>query len=287
MQAIFKREFKSYFNTMTGPVFTAVLIAFTGIFFVAYNMVQGYPYFSASLSSATVVLLILVPVLTMRSFAEDRKLKTDQLILTSPVTVNQIVFGKYLSMLAVLAIPCIFMIAGPLLIKAYGGTALASDLLAIVEFFLLGAAYISIGMFISSLTENQVIAAVGTIAVLLLLQLSDSMSSILPSSSFGSYVCFFVLILLAALLVYYLTKNVFLSCGVGVAGIAALTIIYLLKKSSFSGLIGSVISSLSLVSRFQTITQQSFDLSTIIYFLSIIALFVFLTVESIQKRRWS
>ncbi len=133
MQAIFKREFKSYFNTMTGPVFTAVLIAFTGIFFVAYNMVQGYPYFSASLSSATVVLLILVPVLTMRSFAEDRKLKTDQLLLTSPVTVNQIVFGKYLSMLAVLAIPCIFMIAGPLLIKAYGGTALASDLLAIVE----------------------------------------------------------------------------------------------------------------------------------------------------------
>ncbi|MGI6206132.1 MAG: ABC transporter permease [Anaerovoracaceae bacterium] len=287
MQAIFKRELKSYFNTMIGPVFVAVLLAFTSIFFVAYNLAQGYPYFSAALSNATVILMFIVPVLTMRSFAEERKLKTDQLLLTAPVSVNQIVFGKFLSMIVVLAIPCIVMIGGPLLIKIYGGGALVSDLIALAEFYLLGSAYISIGMFISSLTESQVIAAVGTIAVLLLLQLSDGMSSILPSSSFGSYVCIFVLIILAVLLIYFLTKNVYISCISGVAGVAVLTIFYFLKKSSFEGLIGTIISSLSLASRFQTIASQQFDLSAIVYYVSIIALFIFLTVQSIQKRRWS
>ena len=287
MQAIFKREFRSYFHTMTGPVLTAVLLAFTGIFFVAYNLIQGYPYFSASLSSAAVVLLLVVPVLTMKSFAEERKLRTDQFLLTAPVSVNQIVFGKYLSMLAVFAIPCVIMLICPFIIKIYGGTALLSDIIAVCEFFLLGAAYISIGMFISSLTESQVIAAVGTLAVLLLLQLADGMSNIFPSSAFGSYVCFFVLIALAVLLIYHLTRNVYIACGAGVAGIAALTIAFFAKKSAFAGLFGSMVSSLSLVSRFQKITSQSFDLTTIIYFVSIAALFVFLTVQSIQKRRWS
>ena len=176
MAAIFKREFKSYFQTMTGPVFLAVLLAFTGIFFVSYNLLQGWPYFSAALSSVSIVFLLLVPILTMRSFAEEKKLKTDQLLLTAPVSVTQIVLGKYLSMAAVFGIPCLIMFIGPVMIRAYGGGVLLADSVAVIEFFLLGAAYISIGMFISSLTENQLIAAVGTFAILLILQLADSMS---------------------------------------------------------------------------------------------------------------
>ncbi len=183
MTAIFKREFKSYFHTMTGPVFVAVLLAFTGIFFTAYNLIQGWPYFSAALSSVSIVLLLLVPILTMRSFAEEKRMKTDQLLLTSPVSVTQIVLGKYLSMAAVFGIPCLLMFLGPIMIRIYGGGVFLADSIAVVEFFLMGAAYIAIGMFISSLTENQLIAAVGTFAILLILQLADSMSSLFPSSA--------------------------------------------------------------------------------------------------------
>lgn len=287
MQAIFKREFKSYFHTMTGTIFLAVLLAFTGIFFVSYNLFQGYPYFSASLSSVTIVLLLLVPILTMRSFAEEKRLKTDQLLLTSPVSVTQIVFGKYLSMAAVFGICCLIMFLGPVLIHFYGGGAFLADSVAILEFFLLGAAYIAIGMFISSLTENQVIAAVGTFAILLVLQLADSMSDLLPATAFGSYVCFFALIVIAILLLYFLTKNVLIMCGAGIVGIAVLTVVYFLKQSVFEGLFGSLFTSLSLVARYDAITKQSFEVSAVVYFVTVTALFIFLTVQAIQKRRWS
>lgn len=287
MGAIFKREFRSYFQTVIGPLFIAVLLAFTGLFFLAYNLVQGYPYFSVALTNVTVVLLLLVPILTMKSFAEERKLRTDQLLLTSPVSVTEITLGKYFSMAAIYGITCAVMFAAPVMIHFFGGGSMLADSMAIVEFFLLGSAYIAIGMFISSLTESQVIAAVGTFAVLLLLQLADGMSNILPSSAFGSYVCFFVLIILAALLVYFLTRNMIISCGVGVAGVAVLTIFFFVKKSAFAGLFGSVVTSLSLISRFQSVSNQSFDWSAIVYFASIIVLFVFLTVQSVQKRRWS
>lgn len=287
MTAIFKREFKSYFYTITGSVFVAALLFFTGIFFTAYNLLQGYPYFSASLSSITIILLLIVPLLTMRSFSEEKKMKTDQLLLTSPVSVTEIVLGKYLSMLAVFAIPCVIMLFGPILIHFYGGGILAADLLAVLEFFLLGAAYIAIGMFISSLTENQLIAAAGTFVILLLLQLADSMSSLLPTSAMGSYVCFFVLIIAAVLLLYLLTKNLVIMGGTGVVAAVILTVFYLVKRTSFEGSFGRVFSSLSLVARFDAITRQSFELSAVIYFVTVIALFVFLTVQAIQKRRWS
>ena len=287
MTAIFKREFKSYFYTITGSVFLAALLFFTGIFFTAYNLLQGYPYFSASLSSITIVLLLIVPLLTMRSFSEEKKMKIDQLLLTSPVSVTEIVLGKYLSMLAVFAIPCVIMLLGPILIHFYGGGILVADFLAIVEFFLLGAAYIAIGMFISSLTENQLIAAAGTFVILLLLQLADSMSSLLPTSAMGSYVCFFALIIAAVLLLYLLTRNLVIMGGTGVAAAVILTVFYLVKRSSFEGSFGRVFSSLSLVARFDAITRQSFELSAVIYFVTVSALFVFLTVQAIQKRRWS
>lgn len=287
MAAIFKREFKSYFQTMTGPVFLAVLLAFTGIFFTAYNLLQGWPYFSAALSSVSIVLLLLVPILTMRSFAEEKKMKTDQLLLTSPVSVTQIVLGKFLSMVAVFGIPCLLMLIGPILIRIYGGGVFLADTMAVVEFFLMGAAYIAIGMFISSLTENQLIAAVGTLAILLILQLADSMSSIFPTSALGSYVCLFALIIVAILLLYFLTRNVFITCGTGVAAVAVLTLFFFLKKTAFEGLFGSIFSSLSLVARFDAITGQSFEISAIVYFVTVSALFIFLTVQSIQKRRWS
>lgn len=287
MIAIFKRELRSYFRTMTGPVFVAALMAFVGVFFVAYNLLQGYPYFSAVLSNITIVFLLIVPILTMRSFAEEKKARTDQLLLTSPVSVTDIVMGKYLSMVALLGVCCLVMCVAPIVIHVYGGGSLVVDYIAILEFFLLGSAYIALGMFISTLTESQVIAAVATFFILLLLHLADGFSNLLPDSAFGSYVCFFIVIALIALLVYYLTKNYLIGCGVGAVGVVILTVFFFVKRAAFEGTFGNAVASLSLVGRFSDILNQTFNLSVIIYFLSICGLFVFLSVQSIQKRRWS
>ena len=105
MKAIYKREVQSYFNSMIGWMFTAALTAFIGIYFMAYNLFQGDAYFSTALGATLFVLMVLVPILTMRSMAEERRSRTDQLLLTAPASVTAVVMGKYLAMLTVLACP--------------------------------------------------------------------------------------------------------------------------------------------------------------------------------------
>ena len=164
MTAIYKRELKSYFQSMTGYVLIAFLVIFTGIYFMAYNLNSGYPYFSYVLMNINYVLIIIIPMLTMRSFAEERKNKTDQLLLAAPVKLFDIVMGKYLAMVTVFAVPCLIFCIFPIIIKSFGTAYLKVDYLSILMFFLLGCVYLAIGMFLSSLTESQIIAAVTTIS---------------------------------------------------------------------------------------------------------------------------
>ena len=116
MLAIYKRELKSYFHSMIGCIIVAFMIAFTGIYFMAYNLYSGYPFFSYVLRAINYVLIIAVPLLTMRSFAEERRSKTDQLLLCAPVRLSHVVLGKYLAMVSVFAIPCLVFCFYPLLI---------------------------------------------------------------------------------------------------------------------------------------------------------------------------
>ncbi|MGN1349829.1 MAG: ABC transporter permease [Anaerovoracaceae bacterium] len=287
MIAVFKKEFRSCFHNMIGPVFIAAILCFMGLYFSVNNISYGYPYYAVSLSGISVVLLLLVPVLTMRSFAEEKRSKTDQMLLTSPLSVTQIVMGKFLAMAGVLGICAAVSCLAPLVILLYGGGNLLADYVAILAFFLMGAAYISMGMFISSLTENQVLAAVGTFCLLLFLQLSEGIAGLISSSSMMSLIAAVLLVILAAVLVYFMTKNVFLADAVGILGTAVLLIIYGVKKTAFEGLLSSLLSSVSLISGFDTIINQTLDLSVFVLYLSVIGLFIFLTVQSVQKRRWS
>ena len=287
MAAIFKKEFKSYFHNMIGPVFMTAVMIFIGLYFFVYNMNYGYPYFAVALSGVSIVFLLLVPVLTMRSFAEEKRSKTDQMLLTSPLSVTQIVLGKFFAMASVLGVCMIITCIAPIIIKLYGGGALLADYVAIGSFFLLGAAYMSIGMFISSLTESQVIAAVVTFCVLLVLQLVDGIGSVISSSAMLSLITMIIIVALIAFLIYYMTKNVFIADGVGIVGVIALIAAFVIKRSLFEGLAGDILEKISLVSRFDSIVNQTLDISTIIYYISVSALFVFLTVQSVQKRRWS
>ena len=144
MKAIFNREFKSYFTSMIGPVFVAALVLVTGIYFMVYNMSYGYPYFAYTLSASAIVFVLTVPLLTMRSFSEERHSKTDQLLLTSPVSVTQIVLGKFFSMTAVVAIPCVIFCLCPLIIKSTGTAYFLVDYSTILVYFLIGCAYVAI-----------------------------------------------------------------------------------------------------------------------------------------------
>lgn len=182
MRAIYKRELRSYFTSMVGYVFIACLVFFVGIFFLANNLFSGYPKFSIVLSNVLLILIICISVLTMKSMAEERRSRTDQMLLTYPVSLGSVVLGKYLAMVTVFAVPVALFCLCPLIIEATGTAYLSQDYASILAFFLMGCVYIAVGMFISALTESQIIAAVGTFAALLLLYFWSSLITFLPDA---------------------------------------------------------------------------------------------------------
>ena len=266
MAAIYKRELKSYFQCMTGYVFIAFLVLFVGIYFMAYNLMSGYPYFSYTLSGMVTIVMIGIPVLTMRSFADDRKTKTDQLLLTAPVSVPNMVLAKYLSMVTVFAVPVLISCLCPLIIKMNGTAYLKADYASILAFFLLGCVYIAIGMFISSTTESQIIAAVGTFGAILLLLLWT----------------------LCVVILHRVTSHNLLAIVLEAAGVVALVGAYVAKKSMFDRAFVTLVEKIAVTDVFQNFASNYiFDAGGLIYYVSIIFLLVFLTVQSVEKRRWS
>ena len=275
MLAIYKRELKSYFQSMVGCVFVAFLVAFTGIYFMAYNMTMGYPYFSYTLSGSLIVFLVGIPLITMRSFSEERKNKTDQMLLTAPVSLGKIVAGKYLAMATVIAIPNVIFCIFPLIIKAQGTAYLAVDYISIGIFFLLGCVYAAIGMFLSSLTESQIIAFISTFGILLVLYLWDGILSLLPASSVSGLVG--ILILLAAIVVYVwqMTGNSVLTGGIGIIGATAAIIVYIVRSEVYENLLTRLLGRLALANVFTDVTANSIlDVSGIVLYLSVIAVFL-------------
>ena len=182
MIAIFKREFRSYFQNVIGWLYVAVILAVFGLYFYVYNMMQGYPVVSYSLSSITFILIIACPILTMRSFSEDRKNKTDQLTLTAPITVGQLVVGKYLSLVAVYSIDMLLVCLAPLIMSAFGDIPMAQNYVAIFGFWLFGVTCLGVGMFISSLTESMVISAVLSFAALFLSYMMNAICGLISTN---------------------------------------------------------------------------------------------------------
>lgn len=288
MWAIYKRELMSYFRSMIGCIFIAFLVAFTGIYFTAYNLTAGYPYFSYTLSGSLIVFLVGIPLITMKSFSEERKNKTDQLLLTAPVSLTKIVLGKYLAMVTVVAIPNVIFCLFPLMIKMNGTAYLKVDYLSILVFFLLGCVDVSIGMFLSALTESQIIAYISTFGILLVLYLWNGIASFLPSAALSCMLGLIVIISLVILYIYQMTSNWLLSVALEVVNIIANVVIYLVKSSLFENLLTRLLGKLALADVFTGITENNIlDVSGIVLYLSIIAVFVYLTVQAIQKRRWS
>lgn len=288
MLAIYKRELKSYFHSMTGCVFIAFLVMFTGIYFMAYNLNAGYPYFSYTLSGSLFVFIVGIPLLTMRSFSEERRNKTDQLLLTAPVSLTQVVLGKYLAMVSVLAIPNLIFCLFPLLIKMQGSAYLLVDYSSIAVFFLLGCVYLAIGMFLSALTESQIIAFISTFGILLLLYLWDGILAFLPTSALSGLVGICLLLTVVTAYIYHMTGNWMMSAGIEGIGMMALVVTYVIDSSWYENILTKLWGRLALADVFIKITSSNLiDVSGLLLYVSILVIFVFLTIQAIQKRRWS
>ncbi len=287
MYAIYKKELKNYFINMTGYIFIAFMLAITGIFTTVINLASRYPSFENVLSNITIVFLLIVPILTMRSVAEERHSKTDQLLYSLPVSVTQIVLAKYLAMFTVLLIPTAIISLYPLILSIYGTVYFGTAYASLLGFLLLGGALLAVGMFMSSLTESQVIAAVASFGILFAMYLMSMLASLIPAGAMASLVCFAIVLLIFVMIIYNLTKNATVAGITGAAGAFILAGLYFINSAMFDGLFASVLNWLSVFDRFSAFTNGLFDLTSVIYYVSLIVLFVFCTVQSVEKRRWS
>lgn len=234
MFAIFKRELKAYFTSPLGYVYLAIFYAFSGLFFYIFSLSVGSTDISSVFLMMFMVLMVFVPLLTMRLLSEDKKQKTDQLILTAPVSLLSIVMGKFLAAYAIFAIGVAVMPVYGFVMSTFATVSWLPIWGNTVGLLLLGGIFVSIGLFISSLTENQMIAAIGGFFINLMILLMNTLKSALPN-----------------------------------------------------GFLQDVLSSISVYSRYSEITSGIFSLSSLIFFVSVIFIFLFLTVRVLEKRRWA
>ena len=234
MFAIFKRELKAYFTSPLGYVFLAIFYAFSGLFFYIFSLSVGSTDIASVFLMMFMVLMVFVPLLTMRLLSEDKKQKTDQLILTAPVSLLSIVMGKFLAAYAIFAIGVAVMPVYGFVMSTFATVSWLPIWGNTVGLLLLGGIFVSIGLFISSLTENQMIAAIGGFFINLMILLMNTLKSALPN-----------------------------------------------------GFLQDVLSSISVYSRYSEITSGIFSLSSLIFFVSVIFIFLFLTVRVLEKRRWA
>lgn len=287
MGAIYRREVRSYLCGMTGAIFMAFLLCMTGIYMTVYNLMGGYPSFEASLSGMVFVYLIAVPVLTMRSFSEEKHAKTDQLLYALPLSMNAVVMAKFLAMATILFLPTAVICLYPLLLSTFGTVSLVSAYGAILAFFLLGCTLVSIGMFLSSLTESQVIAAVLGVAAMLFCYLMNGIAGLIPTTAQASYIGFLLLACAAGLIVQSVTKNSTAAVTATGVLVLVLSILYFWKSELFAGTFPKMLSALALFDRMSEFTNGIFDLTAITYYITVTGLFCYLTVQSMEKKRFA
>ena len=207
MTAVFKHELRMYFRSLTAYVFGAFLLAFTGIGAMLYNIQAAVSNFEFVLNFCSLVFVVIVPILTMRVIAEERKQRTDQLLYSLPVTTTQVIIGKYLALLVIYAIPLAIISIYPMIFAQFGDVYLLTSYGSILAFFVMGAALIAVGVFISSLTDNQGLAAGIGIAVILLNYYSVSLSEYVSATALGSAVALIVLALILGYIVNHLQNR--------------------------------------------------------------------------------
>ena len=287
MKAIFLKEFKSFFNNMSGYVFCAFLLLFAGIYTMAVNLKNGAANFEYVLGNMSFVFLVAIPVLTMRIISEDRRRKTDQLYYSLPFKMSEVVLGKYFAMLAVLAIPTVIMALYPIVLSFFGNVSFTAAYGTLLAFFLMGAALTAVGMFISSLTENQAISAVICLIAMLVSYYIGAIADLVSVSSTVSMITITVIAIAIAGIIWYMSKS-------GLAALIFLAVVELaaviiksVAPDVMRGILPKILDRFALFDKFYTFPNGMFDITVLVYFVAIVAVFVYFTVQSMEKRRWS
>ena len=287
MIAVLKHELRNYFHSLTAYVFGAFLLAFVGIGAMLYNIQAAVSNFEFVLSFGCLVFVVIVPILTMRVIAEERKQRTDQLLYALPITAAQVIIGKYLALLAVYLIPVCFICLYPLIFSQYGDVYLLTSYGSILAFFIMGAALIALGVFLSSLTDNQGFAAGIGIAVILLNYYSVSLSEYVSSTAAGSAIALCVIIIVLGAVIRHLTQNDSFAYMTGFVLIAGVVVIYFADATKLEGLLPGIMAKLSLFERFYVFVNGIFDMTSIVYYITFAVFFLFLSVQSMEIRRYN
>ncbi len=234
MTAIIKRELKAYFTSPLGYIFLGGFYLVSGVFFYLCNLAAATADVSSMYSLIFTVTLLLLPLLTMRLMSEEKKQKTDQLLLTAPISLGGQVFGKFFAAFIMYVLGLSVTLLYALVLTVYTSPGWSMVFGNYFGLLLVGGAIIAIGVFVSSLTESQVVAAIGTYGAVLVVLLIDALASLFTSE-------------------------------------AAKKVIY----------------SVSFYSRYMEFTQGLFNLEHVIFFISVYAVFIFLTVRMLEKKRWN
>ncbi|MBQ2806387.1 MAG: ABC-2 transporter permease [Clostridia bacterium] len=299
MKAIYKRELRSYFGSMYGYIYLAFTLCVIGIYITTHNLLGGTAEMAYTFSDMAFMSIFLIPVLTMRSFAEERRNKTDMFLLSLPVKPVSIVLGKYLAMLTVFAIPVAVLCVFGLILRLFSEGSmllgsLGASLVAGISYLLLGALLIAICMFISSLTDSVVIAAVGGFAAVLVLFGMDYLVTIAQyldllfpeQATLFSFVGLIALLALFALASGLLSQSLTVGMIAAAATIIPLSGVYAIWNDAFAGLFAKVLTYLSAFATFSSMTLGAFSLSGLVFFASAIFFSVYLTVLMLERRRW-
>ena len=289
MLAVYKRELRACFTGPMGWLFLAFLSVVLGIMVRVNCFVGGRPEFEQVLASMLfiVVTILAICLLTMRALSEERRQKTDQLLYSLPLRTGKVVAGKYLAMLTVVAIACVIFSVYPLILGRYGTVNYAGSYTGILGYFCLCAALLAMGMFASSLTENQVVAAIIGLAFMFASFLMSSMANYLPATGFASLCTLWAVAIVLGLVVWALTRSVKFAVLVSAVLIVLVGALYFFNATLFEGLVQTILTKCSIFDRFYLMVMGTLDLTTIFFDLSITVLFLFFTVQSMEKRRWS
>ncbi|MDD6035423.1 MAG: ABC transporter permease [Lachnospiraceae bacterium] len=286
MIAIYKKELRAYFNSVIGWLFLAFFLAFVGLYVYLYDLLGGYAFIGYALSSITLIFALLVPMVTMRIIAEENRQKTDQLLLTSPLPIWKIVVGKYLALVTLVGIAMLIVCIYPLLFAQFGVVNFSMSYAAVFGFFLIGCAYLAIGLFISSLTDSQAFSAVMTFIVVLITCLADSVAALIPATAKAAWITYTILWALITVWMWRVMKNTTAATIIFAVGECALTVVYILKGSLLVGTVEKVLGSLSIMTVYDQTVSGVFELRMPVYYLSIAFVFCFLTYQNMRKRRY-
>lgn len=287
MTAVFKHELRMMFSGLTAYVYGAFSLFFVAIYMMVYNLTSAYANFEYALAGASFAFVIMIPILTMRIISEEKKQKTDQLLYSLPISTTQIVTGKFLAVFVTSVIPMCVVVIYPLILQNYGNLYLPTAYGAMFGYIMTAAVLLSIGIFISSITESQAMAAGICFAAMILNYYMVTVAEYATSSAFASLIAILIVELILALLIRHMTRNDVLAEVIGLIAVIGTAALYMYNSDWFQGLFPNILENISVYERFYQFVDGIFDYTSVVYFISVIVFFLFLTVQSLEKRRYN